>query len=255
MSSPVAAAAPSSKIKTLSKSKIKKTSAQVITEPVSVLKKRKPEPAKAKAEDPVTGLKSKKLIQNEGTKKRVKHTSPSTFPTTEETRHKMVVDRPKNAKRAARPAQKQRGPRRPPSPSPSPSLASDPEPSQSESEGGDPAEESSPEAEDVHLYGFSTDEDSSGDDLDAVDEGANIDVGSLPTISRDDATVKRKLEKAKRKPVRVPPPTVRDITYLVPVGDRNWRGLSWSDPPWLLRRPDARILFTVRRYLAFATLA
>ncbi|KAH9033448.1 hypothetical protein EDB84DRAFT_1270197, partial [Lactarius hengduanensis] len=27
-----------------------------------------------------------------------------------------------------------------------------------------------------------------------------IDVGSLPTISRDDATVKRKLEKAKRKP-------------------------------------------------------
>lgn len=50
------------------------------------------------------------------------------------------------------------------------------------------------------MYGFSTDEDSSGDDLDVVDEGADVDVGSLPTVSRDDATVKRKLEKAKQKP-------------------------------------------------------
>ena len=203
MSSP---AASSAKIKTLSKGKIKKSSAQVITEPLSVSRKRKPEPAKAKADAGVTGLKSKKLIKNEGTKKRVKHSNPSTLSTTEETHHKMVVDRPKIAQRAARPTPKQRGPWKPPSPSPSPSLASEPEPSQSESEGDDPAEESRSEAEDVHLYGFSTDEDSSGDDLDAVDEGADVDVGSLPTISRDDATVKRKLEKAKRKPVRVPFP-------------------------------------------------
>ena len=213
MSSPVAAAAPSSKIKTLSKGKIKKTSAQVITEPVSVSNKRKPEPAKAKAEDRVTGLKSKKLTNNKGTMRRVKHANPSTLSTTEETHHKLVVDRPKNAKRATRPAQKPRGPLKPHSPSPSPSLASDPEPSQSESERGDPAEESSLEAEDVHLYGFSTDDDSSDDDLDVVNEGADVDVGSLPTISRDDATVKRKLEKAKRKPVRVPPPPVRDSAY------------------------------------------
>ncbi|KAN0132905.1 hypothetical protein V8E53_009270 [Lactarius tabidus] len=197
MSSPVVAAAPSSKTKALSKGKIQKRSAQVITEPISVSKKRKPEPAKAKAEDLVTALKSKKLTKDEGTKKRVKHSNPSK---TEETRQKIVVDGPKNAKRAARPAQKQRGPWKPSSPSPSPSLASDPEPPQSESDGGDPAEESSSEAEDVHLYGFSTDEDSSGDDLDAVDEGGDVDVGSLPTISRDDATVKRKLEKAKLKP-------------------------------------------------------
>jgi nucleolar protein 15 len=201
MSSPVAAAAPSSRIKTLSKGKIQKRSAQVFTEPISVSKKRKPEPAKAKTEDHVTSLKSKKLNKDEETKKRVKHPSPSKA---EETRHKMVVDGPKNAKRAARPVQKQRGPWKPPSPSPSPSLASDEEPPQSD--GGEPAEESSSEAEDVHLYGFSTDEDSSGDDLDAVDEGAYVDVGSLPTISRDDATVKRKLEKAKLKPVRVPHP-------------------------------------------------
>ncbi len=248
----------SSKIKTLSKDKIKKTSAQVnperTSEPISVLKKRKPEPTKA--ENLVTGLKSKKLTKDEGTKKRVRLPNSST---TEEARHETVVDRPKNAKRAARPAQKQRGPWKPHSPSPPPSLPSEPEPSHSESEEGDPEAprkegESSPEAEDVHLYGFSTDEDSSGDDLDVVDEGADVDVGSLPTISRDDATVKRKLEKAKRKPVRAVVSHSRQ-RLLVPVGSRNWRGLSWSDPPRLLRRSDARILFTVWRYLALATLA
>ncbi|KAI0279759.1 hypothetical protein BGY98DRAFT_915475, partial [Russula aff. rugulosa BPL654] len=45
------------------------------------------------------------------------------------------------------------------------------------------------------LYGFSTDEDSSDDDLD-VDDEAVLDVGSLPTVARDDAAVKRKLERA-----------------------------------------------------------
>ncbi|KAI9463318.1 hypothetical protein BJY52DRAFT_1350766 [Lactarius psammicola] len=196
----------SSKIKTVSKSKIKKTSAQVNTErtsePTSVSKKRKHGPTKLKEEDRVTGLKSKKPNKDDGTKKRVRLPNPST---TEETRHETVVDRPKHAKRAARPAQKQRGPWKPLSSPPLPSLPSDPEPSHSESEDGDTEapreeEESSPEAEDVHLYGFSTDEDSSGDDLDVANEGAVLDVGSLPTISRDDATVKRKLEKAKRKP-------------------------------------------------------
>lgn len=189
---------------TLSKGKIKKASAQVNTgrtsEPIPVSKKPKPEPTKAKAEDRVTRPNSKKLTKDEGTKKRVKLPNPST---TEETRHETVVDRPKNAKRAVRPAQnKQRGPRKPHSPSPSPSLPSDPEPPRSEAEEGGPDApreegESGTDAEDVHLYGFSTDEDSSGDDLDVVDE---VDVGSLPTISRDDATVKRKLEKAKQKP-------------------------------------------------------
>jgi nucleolar protein 15 len=192
------AAAPSLKIKTLPKGNIKKASTQINTEPTSVLKRRKPETTKAKAEDRVTGLKSKRLNKDEGTKKRVKLPNPST---TEDTRHETVVDRPKNAKRAERPTQKQRGPWKSHSPSPSPSLPSEPEPSHSESEEGEAEEESGPEAEDVHLYGFSTDEDSSGDDdLDVVDEGADVDVGSLPTISRDDATVKRKLEKAKRKP-------------------------------------------------------
>ena len=237
MSSPVAVAAPPSKIKTLSKGK--KTSAQINTEPMSVSKRRKPEPTKAKAESRVTGLKSKRpLEKDEGTKKRVKLPNPST---TEDTW-------PKNAKRVARPAQKQRGPWKPHSPSPSPSPPSESEPSHSESE-------------DVHLYGFSTDEDSSGDELDVADEGADVDMGSLPTISRDDATVKRKLEKAKRKPVRVvvvshlPPFERQRILSKCPIGDRNWCRFSWSDSPRLLRRPAARILFTVWRYLALATLA
>ena len=202
MSSPVAAAAPSSKIKTLSKGKIKKTSAQINAEPISVSKRRKPEPTKAKAEDRVTGLKSKRLSKDEGTKKRVKLLEPSTK---EGTRNETVVDRPKDVKRAARPLQKQKGPWKSHSPPPS-----EPEPSHSEPEEAEAEVESSPEAEDAHLYGFSTDDDSSGDDLDVDDEGANVDLGSLPTISRDDATVKRKLEKAKREPVCIvvvlPPP-------------------------------------------------
>lgn len=52
--------------------------------------------------------------------------------------------------------------------------------------------------DDNHLYGFSTDEDDSSDE-DAV-TGEELDIGRLPTIAKDDATVKRKLEKAKRHP-------------------------------------------------------
>src|SRR5882762_3619513 len=39
---------------------------------------------------------------------------------------------------------------------------------------------------DYHLHGFSTDEDSSDEDLNADDE-AGVDVGKLPTVSKDDA--------------------------------------------------------------------
>ena len=76
-----------------------------------------------------------------------------------------------------------------------PSLSEEDEPEVSQ-------EEDSPDKENVHLYGFSTDEDSSDDDLD-VDDEAVLDVGTLPTVARDDATIKRKLERAKRNPVRV----------------------------------------------------
>jgi nucleolar protein 15 len=97
--------------------------------------------------------------------------------------------------KATHSARKVKGPWKPPSPSQS----------EEDEHEAPPQEESSddPEEENVHLYGFSTDEDSSDEDLD-VGEGNDFDVGALPTVSRDDATVKRKLEKAKRKPVRLP---------------------------------------------------
>lgn len=102
-----------------------------------------------------------------------------------------------------------------------------------------PQEEDSPdeENENVHLYGFSTDEDSSDDDLD-VDDEAVVDVGSLPTVARDDAAVKRKLERAKRNPVRVSshyaPQAVNMTRFTRPSGIRNGCSLSEPDSPWLV---------------------
>ncbi|KAJ2929261.1 hypothetical protein H1R20_g7842, partial [Candolleomyces eurysporus] len=68
----------------------------------------------------------------------------------------------------------------------------------SESEAGE--QEDDDEDEEVHLHGFSTDEDSSDEDSDMEAEPSAFDVAKLPTIAKDDATVKKKLEKAKRKP-------------------------------------------------------
>jgi nucleolar protein 15 len=138
---------------------------------------------------------------------------------------------------------------------------SDLEPSHSEEDEPEVSqEEDSPGEENVHLYGFSTDEDSSDDDLD-VDEEAGLDVGSLPTVARDDATVKSRLEKAKRKPVRVslsPPPlraATKDSLWPLPTGIRNGCGLSEPDPARLLRRSNAGLLLPVRRDIASPPLA
>ncbi|KAG2035855.1 RNA-binding domain-containing protein [Suillus americanus] len=59
---------------------------------------------------------------------------------------------------------------------------------------------SSDAEDDDHLYGFSTDEDDSSDEDAIADQG--IDIGRLPTVAKDDATVKRKLENAKRHPTQ-----------------------------------------------------
>jgi len=58
--------------------------------------------------------------------------------------------------------------------------------------------------EDDHLHGFSTDEDSSDDESEVED--AEIDMGKLPSVAKDDETVKRKLDKAKLFPVRTTRP-------------------------------------------------
>lgn len=61
---------------------------------------------------------------------------------------------------------------------------------------------SSEEEEDTHLHGFSSsDDDSSDEDDDMGVEPVGIDVGKLPTIAKDDESVKRKLDKAKKQPV------------------------------------------------------
>ncbi|KAJ6607387.1 hypothetical protein B0H10DRAFT_2072112 [Mycena sp. CBHHK59/15] len=72
-----------------------------------------------------------------------------------------------------------------PSPSPEPPAA----------EAEDDSEEEEP------LHGFSTDDDDSSDDDGVMDvDVSTFDVAKLPTIAKDDATVKRKLEQAKRQP-------------------------------------------------------
>jgi len=57
------------------------------------------------------------------------------------------------------------------------------------------------EIEDVHLHGFSTDEDDSSDEEDDKPGLSAFEVSRLPTVAKDDEIVQRKLEKAKRKPV------------------------------------------------------
>lgn len=79
-----------------------------------------------------------------------------------------------------------------------------PPPEESEEQVGSESEADAAEGEeDVQLFGFSTDDDNDSSDDDMSVNPDPVDVGKLPTIAKDDATVKKKLEKAKRKPVRI----------------------------------------------------
>ena len=72
-----------------------------------------------------------------------------------------------------------------------------------EPESSSAEDEDQDEDEGDHLHGFSTDDDSS-DEEDTMDDVPSVfDVSKLPTIAKDDATVKHKLDKAKRQPVRL----------------------------------------------------
>ncbi|KAG6868674.1 hypothetical protein C0993_012177 [Termitomyces sp. T159_Od127] len=80
---------------------------------------------------------------------------------------------------------------------PTPPASSVPETEKAEEAGDDSEQEGD---EDLHLHGFSTDDDDSSDEDDDMDyEAPALDISQLPTIAKDDATVKRKLEKAKRQ--------------------------------------------------------
>ncbi|KAF9448310.1 RNA-binding domain-containing protein [Macrolepiota fuliginosa MF-IS2] len=86
--------------------------------------------------------------------------------------------------------------------SPSPAaLASDGEDGEEEQAEGEVEEEASG---DDHLHGFSTDEDDSSDEDEEVGEDkpglSAFEISKLPTVAKDDESVKRRLEKAKRQP-------------------------------------------------------
>ncbi|EAU85560.1 RNA binding protein [Coprinopsis cinerea okayama7 len=68
----------------------------------------------------------------------------------------------------------------------------------SDSEQDDGSEEEG--EENVHLHGFSTDDEDSSDDEMEDGDARPFDVAKLPTVAKDDAIVKAKLEKAKKKP-------------------------------------------------------
>ncbi|OJT02435.1 hypothetical protein TRAPUB_7002 [Trametes pubescens] len=77
----------------------------------------------------------------------------------------------------------------PKAPSPEPEASAD----EAEADGADE------EDAEKEFYGFSSDDDDSSDE-EMAEDIPGIDIGKLPTIAKDDETVKRKLEKAKRKP-------------------------------------------------------
>ncbi|TFY64137.1 hypothetical protein EVJ58_g2816 [Rhodofomes roseus] len=79
-----------------------------------------------------------------------------------------------------------------PSPEPEPSASDDDEAPLVE-------KDAEVDGEADHLYGFSTDDDDSSDE-EMGEEWGGIDVSKLPTVAKDDAVVKKKLEKAKRHP-------------------------------------------------------
>ena len=102
-----------------------------------------------------------------------------------------------------------------------------------------PAEqvEDDEETVEIPLHGLSSDdEDSSDDDDDGLGEDAPaIDVSKLPTIAKDDATVKRKLDKAKakRSSVCCPfSPPFYDPNIVVARGARS--NIPRSDTSWFL---------------------
>jgi nucleolar protein 15 len=68
-----------------------------------------------------------------------------------------------------------------------------------DSEDTDAQSDDEEEEDDVHLHGFSSDDENSSDE--ELEDDVGLDVTKLPTRAKDDEAVKRKLEKAKREAV------------------------------------------------------
>ncbi|CAE6465227.1 unnamed protein product [Rhizoctonia solani] len=71
-----------------------------------------------------------------------------------------------------------------------------------EPESDEEQSEEGEEDEENHIRGFSTDEDSSDEDGSEAPEIPGIDLAKLPTIAKDDAIIKRRLDMAKKQPVQ-----------------------------------------------------
>jgi hypothetical protein len=96
------------------------------------------------------------------------------------------------------------------------------------------------------LHGFSTDDEDSSDEEDAMDDGPSaFDVSKLPTIAKDDATVKHKLDKAKRQPVRQLLLLIKYFLLILSPDRRPRRLIHWTSASRVLRRPAQGLLFAI----------
>jgi hypothetical protein len=85
-------------------------------------------------------------------------------------------------------------------------------------------EESSESEEEQDLHGLTTDDDDDSSDEDDNIDANPVDVDKLPTIAKDDAVVRAKLEKAKRQAVGHP----CFVCYLLLTTDRLTIAASYS---------------------------
>ena len=93
--------------------------------------------------------------------------------------------------------------KKPRSPTPEPLEEDDDEVIGSGSNSNASDKEESDEEGSFHLQGFSDDEEGDSDSSDEEDGVVHdIQSGDLPTVVKDDAAVRKRLEKAKRDPVR-----------------------------------------------------
>ena len=79
-----------------------------------------------------------------------------------------------------------------------------------------------------------------------MDDGPSaFDVSKLPTIAKDDATVKQKLNKAKRQPVRLLLSLWKYALLILSPDRRPWRLVHWTAASRVLRRSTQGLLFTI----------
>jgi hypothetical protein len=110
----------------------------------------------------------------------------------------------------------------------------------------EPSSAEDDEDEGSHLHGFSTDDDDSSDEEDAMDDGPSaFDISKLPTIAKDDATVEHKLNKAKRQPVRLLLSLIKYFLLILSPDRRPWRSVHWTSASRVLRRSTQGLLFTI----------